>query len=264
MAEEYKITQKAMEKLKKEYSLVKVDGQIRGLILKSQKDLLKKESKDYFCSPKNYVLRCFKNIGFTLKPSAASIDANFKLCCYGAASKSAEKTHYSWTTMDLNTGVPDDRYVLMTLEEANRFEAVAANNKVRIPDANWVESTAPEVRAAIPPSKIRLPNMINSAHARYDLHTENLVAQTLVPHGVEVVDYDEYLDKSDKPEPSNDQDLNKQLSTTARPGRKLDKKPQANTPLNKPKDETDTFSKTQRPRKIAKSFRPNIKPVDEE
>ena len=95
-----------------------------------------------------------------------------------------------------------------------------------------------------------------------DLHCIQQLNQKLFEK--EVVDYDEYLNKSDKPEPSNDQDLNKQLSTTARPGRKLDKKLQANTPLNKPKDETDTFSKTQRPRKSAKSFRPKINPADEE
>lgn len=262
MAEEYKITQKAMEKLKKEYSLVKVDGEIRGLILKSQENLLKKERKDYFCNPKNYILQFWKHIGFTLKSSAKSINENFKICSYGA--KNPKKVYFDFTSGPDLHKMADRRAVLMTLDEAKMFDAVAQNHKAFAPGREWIDSTAEEVRAAIPSGKIKMPKEVVTVMRLYDLDTENLVAGALTKNGVEVVDYDEYLNKSDKPEPSNDQDLNKQLSTTARPGRKLDKKPQANTPLNKPKDETDTFSKTQRPRKSAKSFRPKINPADEE
>lgn len=226
---EFRNTKKAMEKLKNKYFLLKVDRQIRGLILKSQEGLLKTKPKEYFCDPRNYSTLYCKNIGYSLKDPATKespVKKDFKHieCNDLAVGKHAEANG------KYLQAVKNQCFVLLTEEEAE--SNVTFKNTIKISE------------------------VLGNA-ASYQVTIEQDIARDLQEADVEVVDYDVYLKNLDKPAPSNDQDLNKKLSTTARPGR-----PSAGEQTTS-KNETASFSKTQRPRKSAKSFRPKIKPANE-
>lgn len=130
---EVKITQKAMEKLKKEYFLLRENGNILGLISKKQENLLKPENKKYFLTGRNYSTLFCGHIGFTIKDSIGQVKADFEQIKYSA--KDTKQTGKKAETV-LQNGypkvVPDLRLVLATVEDAGIFKQNGAIPKKKI------------------------------------------------------------------------------------------------------------------------------------
>lgn len=160
MSDKFKITKEAMDLLKQQYRLLRVDNEIKGLCHITK---LKNVNKDYCNKSKNFIEYDF--VGYLDKSSRTIFQKNFEGCLYGAKNK--DKVHLDYE-FDRNGNekevkIPDARHVLMTAAESQKFAKVAKNHIVTISQHLVVDSSSDEIREAIPEGKIEIPADANSA-----------------------------------------------------------------------------------------------------
>lgn len=159
--EKTKVTQKALELIKKHYRVIKVDGSIVGWCheryLEKLKHLDKKEIK-----PK---------LGFG---GEFSEKPGLEWCFYNA--KNPDKVHIGYTSRipegktedersGIVRGIPDERIVLMTEDEADAFKKEAKKHKKFPPDNSYIDTTSPEMRKVIPKGKHLIQNGVEESLA---------------------------------------------------------------------------------------------------
>lgn len=198
MANEYEITQGAIERLKQFWSLVAFKGSIYGLAAKKDSERLAMigrfaaGNRDYILNTaNNYIDKYCRFVGYILEKSSNVLNSSFLLCCYSALNNNENKVRISFSKgyRDRNIpfipDTPNIRTVLMAKEEATELEKITDKHGTGIPGYTFIEIDKNKIEDTIPKNNISVPDF-GSVPSGYDAEFEKRAGAFLRGLGVDV------------------------------------------------------------------------------